>query len=122
MAINTIKGVENADLYINGMLIPQEPNSWEVQPGGKTVSSVYAHGGFMLSKEDYTNNLDTIKVNIAFPSEAVEKKIRKLFQNNEGFNIVRGKESYSNARLQVYPSIKLNEFCAVEFKALTKSI
>lgn len=122
MAINTLKSDETDNLYFDGILIPHEPSSWEVQYGGKTVTSVYAHGGVMLSKEDYTNNLDTIKVNIAFTSAELEKKIRKMFQNNEGINIVRGKESFSNARLQALPSIKANEFCAIELKSLTKSI
>lgn len=122
MAINTLKNGETDDLYFNGMLINHEPNSWEVQPSGKTVSSVYAHGGAMLSKEDYTNNLATIKVNMAFTSEAQMKTIRQWFQNNQGINIVKGKESYSNAMLQAFPSVKFDEFCSIELKALTKTI
>lgn len=122
MAINTIKGGETDDLYFNGILITHEPNSWDVQQSGKTVSSVFAHGSGMLNKEDYTNNLTTIKVNMAFTSEAQMKTIRQWFQNNQGINIVKGKEAFSNARLQAFPSVKFNEFCSIELKASTKSI
>ena len=122
MAIHTLKSVETDDLYFNGILIDHEPNSWEVQYSGKTITSVFSHGSGMLYKEDYTNNLTTIKVNMAFTSEAQMKTIRQWFQNNQGINIVKGKEAFSNAMLQAFPSVKFNEFCAVEFKALTKSI
>ena len=120
MATNTIKIKETDSSYIGKEFFPVEPGSVEIMETGKTTATTYMHGGVYAHIDDYSNHIATIKWNTKFESEAKKDYLYKLFMNNTQIAVKIGDKVYTNAVLQSFPNIKLQEFVSIEFKAPAK--
>lgn len=118
MAVNEIKIKETSASYVNGKLFYVNPMSVSIQISGKTSSSTYMHGGAIVTKDDYTNNLTTVKYETKISSQADFEYLQKLVGVPASLKL--GDDVFSNAVLQTLPEIKLQEYVALEFKAPTK--
>lgn len=120
MSVNTIKIKETDSAYIANEFFPVEPGSKEISETGKTTETTYMHGGVLAHKEDYSKHVATIKWNTKFESEAKKNFLYKLFMNQTPVPVKIGDVTYTNAVLQSFPNIKLQEFVSIEFVAPAK--
>jgi hypothetical protein len=116
MAVNEIKIKETDSFLLNGKTLKHEPHSFSVQETGRTATTTFAHGG-IVTKDDLTNNVATLTINVAFETQEQYEFVQKLVGVKA--SLKKG-QTYPNAVLQSLPAVKLQEYVTLEFKAPTK--
>ena len=119
MAINAVTIKETDSSYIGKEFFPVNPGSVKIKETGKTTTTTYMHGS-VAHKDDYSNHIATIEWETKFESEAKKDYLYKLFMNNTQIPVKIGDKVYTNAVLQSFPDMKLQEFITLEFKAPAK--